>query len=271
MGSLGEVKSMSAYQPQIASRERIQQEFETAATKFAETAGDAYTPEGLEGTLASLRNETLIATYVHHLPLVHRFVVAEMDTDAPSKRGIGRLADGDPPPRLGAKYRKQLRDQAAQRDIGLAVERLVLSGFAAQAAFYEEALQERSDEEAWPLWVRHLSAYYNDTSELADRAKAEEQSAFGITGAMMITLGDHGGSELMEGYETHRIVKSLRRVNGWRNARALTYFLLFMGAGRALHHVLSDQVDETFGSLQSLHLLEDYAEKRSKRQMIAEV
>jgi hypothetical protein len=262
---------MSAYQPQIASRERVQEEFETAATKFAEAAKDVYTPEGLEDTLASLRDKILIATYAQHLPLVHRFVVAEMDTDAPSKRGIGRLADGDPPPRFGAKYRKQLRDQAAQRDIGLAAERLVLSGFAAQAAFYEEALQERSDEEAWLLWLRHLSAFYNDTSELASRAKAEEQSTVGITGAMMITLGDHGGSELMEGYETHRILRSLRRINSWSNARALTYFLLFVGAGRALHHVLSDKVDMTFGSLQSLHLLEDYAEKRNKRQMIAEV
>lgn len=262
---------MPTYQPQIASPERVQGEFETAATKFAEAARGVYTPEGLEGTLASLRDKMLIATYMQHLPLVHRFVVAEMDTDAPSKRGIGRLADGDPPPRLGAKYRKQLRDQAAQRDIGLAAERLVLSGFAAQAAFYEEALQERGDEEAWLLWLRHLSAYYNDTSELANRAKTEEQSTFGLTGAMMITLGDHGGSELMEGYETYRILKSFRRINNWSNARALTYFLLFMGAGRALHHILSDKVDTTFGSLQSLHLLEDYAEKRSKRQMIAEV
>lgn len=209
---------MSAYQPQIASAERVQQEFETAATKFAETARGAYTPEGLEGTLASLRDEMMIATYMQHLPLVHRFVVAEMDTDAPSKRGIGRLADGDPPPRLGAKYRKQLRDPTAQRGIGLAAERLVLSGFAAQAALYEETLQERSDEEAWPLWLRHLSAYYNDTFELASRAKAEEESTVGITGAMMITLGDHGGSELLEGYENHRIIKSLRRINSWSNA-----------------------------------------------------
>jgi hypothetical protein len=263
--------SMSTYQPQIASPEQVQEEFETAATKFAVVAEDVYTPEGLEGTLASLRDKTLITTYTQHLSLVHRFVVAEMDTDAPSKRGIGRLADGDPPPRLGAKFRKQLRDQAAQRDIGLAAERLVLSGFAAQAAFYEEALQERHEEETWQLWLRHLSAYYNDTFDLTERAKAEEQSSIGVTGAMMITLADHGGSELMEGYETHGVIKKLRRINNWHNARALTYFILLVGAGRALHHVLSDKVDESFGSLQSLHLLEDYAEKRNKRQMIAEV
>jgi hypothetical protein len=59
-------------------------------------------------------------------------------------------------------------------------------------------------------------------------------------------------------------------MNTWHNARALTYFILLIGAGRALHHVLSDAVDPDFGAFQSLHLLEDYAEKRGKRQMIAE-
>lgn len=262
---------MPAYQPQIASPERVQDEFERAAAKFATTARDALTPEGLEKTLASLRSEHLAATYTRHVHFIQRFVVAEMDTEAPSKRGIGRLADGDPPPRLGAKYRKQLRDQAAQQDIGLALERLALSGFAGQAAFYEETLQERSDEEAWPLWLRHLSAYYTDTFELSDRAKKEEQSSLGLTGAMLIVLADHGGNELMEGYEAHGVMKKLRRINNWHNARALSYVMLLIGAGRALHHVLSDKVDENFGSLQSLHLLEEYAEKRSKRQMIAEV
>ncbi len=220
--------------------------------------------EGLQGT-------ELPTTYGRHLRLVHRFITAEMDTDAPSKRGMGRLADGDPPPRLGAKYRKQLRGEAAQLGIGLAAERLVISGFAAQAAFFSgENLQEAADEDTvWLAWLRHLIAYYQDTTELVDRARNEEESSLGLIGAMLISLGDHGGAEMMEGFEAHGVIKG-RRMNTWHNARALTYFILLIGAGRALHHVLSDAVDLDFGAAQSLHLLEDYAEKRGRRQMIAE-
>ncbi len=242
-----------------------------AAQNFASQAQEILGADDLEGVLQEIQSKDLSAAYSRYLIFVHRFIVAEMDTDAPSKRGIGRLADSDPPPRLGAKYRKQLRSEDARRSIGLAAERLMLLGFAAQAAFYNEGLDsvDREDD-AWAMWLRHLSAYYNDTSELADRARNEERSNVGLTGAMLIILGDHGGGELVEGFEEHRIIKGLRK-NTWHNARAASYLLLMMGAGRALHHVLSDEVDPTFGSLQSVRLLEDYREKRSKRQMIAQV
>jgi hypothetical protein len=183
---------------------------------------------------------------------------------------MGRLADGDPPPRLGAKYRKQLKSPDAQTTIGLAVERVVLTGWAAQAAFFSEGLEPRPDDQAWLMWLRHLIPFYNSTGDLVNRARKQEKSSLALAGTWMILLASHGGDELLAGFEEHRIIKSRFRANTWNNARALTYFLLLIGAGRALRHVLNPDADESLGGFQSQHLLEDYAEPRNKRQLVAE-
>lgn len=262
---------MAAYEAQIATQDQIEAEFRVAADEFEPLAREVLEGEDLTNTLEAIRGSELCATYFRHLSFVQRFVIAEMDTEAPSKRGIGRLADGDPPPRLGAKYRKKLRNEEARRSIGLAAERLVLSGFAAQAAFFEGTLEAKGDEEAWEMWLRHLISYYNDTNDLMGRVRSEEHSNLGIIGAMIVMLGNHGGSELIEGFEAHHIIRGFPRRNSWHNARALSYLSLLLGAGRALHHVLSEEADPSFGSLQSVRLLEDYSEKRNKRQMVTQI
>lgn len=259
---------MPLYQPQINSAEQVAAELQTAYRRFAAAASDVFSDEFFIDAKRTVDDPAFSATYDRYLPYVQRFIIAELDTDAPSKRGIGRLADGDPPPRLGSKFRKQLRNDDAQGEVGHAAERLVLSGFLSQAIFYDDDLEVRADLDYWPIWLRHLIPWYQDTTDLSTRARNEEQSNLGIIGAMTITLGDHGGSELMEAYERRGIYKG--RAGSWRDARALSYFLLFMGAGRALFHVLSEKVDPDFGSLQSQELLESYAEKRNKRQMVAQ-
>jgi hypothetical protein len=257
------------YQPQIATAEQVRQETESLALGFSNTMKEAVPADQMEKALAFIRDEASISAFVEHLPLVHRWISAEMDTDAPSKRGIGRLADGDPPPRFGAKYRKQLEDPEARAAIGLGVERLVLAGYCFQAAFFTGQVVDRAQDVVWAGWLRHLTASYNETNDLSSRAGREEESTEGYLGALMIGMTDHGGAELLEGFETYGILKG-RGINPWRNARAMTYLTFFIGAGRALRQVVSDQFNESFGSLLSLHLLEDYEQPRNKRQMLNE-
>src|SRR4051794_13980842 len=107
---------MAAYEPQIASIEEVNAEFDAMTEKYEAAAADVFTDEAFAAQLTGLRDPALREAFAKRLPLIHRFVVAELDTEAPSKRGMGRLSDGDPPPRLGAKYRKQLRDESTRRE-----------------------------------------------------------------------------------------------------------------------------------------------------------
>lgn len=258
---------MTSYQLTIADQDAVREEFARTADRFLELLASDGQQMGndVEQIAEVVRSQALAELYAVYLPLVSRFVAAELDTDAASNRGMGRLGDGDPPPRIGAKYRKQLGDPRAKQALGPAIEKIILSGFASQAGLYKTEGAQKPIDEVWAMWLRHISGAYNDTNDLVSKARREEKSKEGLAAVLTMLLCDRGTDELLEGYEQFGVLKQ-GFLSRWRNARPLTYVSLFLGAGRVLFHVLTEKVDENFGALWTVEMLQDYQEPRNIKQ-----
>jgi len=145
------------YEPQIVSEQRTREGLAEVRACFVA----AYDPEQLppmwDDMLAAIDKPAVVALYVKCVPLVARLIGAELDTETPGKRGLGRLSPS--PPRLGARFRRKIRDADVQRELGGSAERVVLGGYGAAAGLYQSrrdgppGLRERSEQEIWRLWV----------------------------------------------------------------------------------------------------------------------
>lgn len=122
--------------------------------------------------LQLIRAEQLRHAYARMLPLVHRFLIAELDCSAPSWRGIGRWCDADPPARFGSRYRRQLEEPGAREKVGLAAEREALMGFLLSAVWRGEPPGAPALEELWDAvvaWLAVMPEMEPGTSELFER------------------------------------------------------------------------------------------------------
>jgi hypothetical protein len=150
-----------------------------------EVESDSNLAEALE----RLRNRQLADEYAPWTPLVSRFVEAELDAEAPSKRGMGRITGGDPPPRFGAKYRRVLEDDEASAVFEHAAQQTVLGGFAARAALFEEEVAPGLEADVvWSRLLRRVSASYNSVNQMLQRAKEHEPTPEGYASVPRLTI-----------------------------------------------------------------------------------
>jgi hypothetical protein len=103
-----------------------------------------------------MRSDAVRDAYARYLPLVHRFVIAELDCVAASRRGIGRISDSDAPPRLATLFSAQAEQPEVREMVGPWVERLILTGFLVEAAGGGCPPGPRDRESAWAALLLRL-------------------------------------------------------------------------------------------------------------------
>ena len=250
--------------PDLSDLDQVRTELQATAqavsNMFAIDSGSS-----LRVVVEMLASEELASEYFAWSSLVRRFIAAELDIAAPSERGMGRLTDKDPPPRLGAKYRDQLRDPEARAAVAIAAERSALGGFAAHTALYRHTpATGLVSERVWARFLRRLSASYGEAAEAftrSTRGKPTEENLFAV---LTVVIADRGLSPLIEAFQRYGIMRTgrLARV---RNARPATYGALFVGAGVSLRYAGSAAADDELGADVSIKVLEEYESPRRLR------
>jgi hypothetical protein len=151
------------------AKDAIGGELDSLAESFSRAEVRRTLPEQLLDQIqgaARQQKPDCLALYGEALPFVARYLRVELDTQTPGKNGIGRIRDGDPPPRFGGKYRRPMRRETARLEVGLNIERLILAGFQMfLAAFFEGSEIGESQlktEERYRAWVRTLNPLYLD-------------------------------------------------------------------------------------------------------------
>jgi hypothetical protein len=197
------------------------------------------------GAFAKVREPNVVQTYARCLPLIQRFLTAELDTVTPTKRGIGRTSDAEPPPRLGAKYRKQLTPPDARVRVGEIMERVILGGFAARVAINENLVEnpipfvERDLHDIWGDWIFSFFSAWQDT----DLSKADPEHLEMLWTMVVAT------KPLDDFVRTAEKLKIVKRgpFKGIRNYRALTLMQYYIGTGRALWWANTDSARRAEG------------------------
>lgn len=143
--------------PQIDSGEVVDAEIREIASLFERNAYEDAKLTSMRPTadqwLEMMRSEAVRRGYARILPLVHRFLIAELDCAAPSMRGVGRWSDSDPPPRIGARFRTHLEAPGVRMKVGLAAEREVLMGFLVRTAMSGDFPGDRDLDSLWAGFV----------------------------------------------------------------------------------------------------------------------
>lgn len=163
-----------------------------------------------------------IALYQHGVGLVARFIGAELDTTTPGTRGLGRLAPT--PPRLGGRFRGELKQPATQRALALAAEATIVAGFAA-AVFTLHFLKDgpvtavaRTEQELWTRWVPRAYA--------------------GLRGVAALQVGTASAQELFVATAVeHGLVGKLRPAKKMSLQLVAAFYA---SAGAALYEVSTD-------------------------------
>lgn len=216
--------------------------------------------------LEQIRSDAVREGYKRCLPLVRKFVIAELDCAAPSWRGIGRLCDSDPPPRLGARFRVQLEAPDAREKVGLAAEREILMGFLIRAAWSGEAPGDRDLDSLWAALLRQLAT---------DRGKLEAgvQPLVDETGRLRTIILLRTQLTSVTGFAMTRAFEETDIIQGWTEERDMdqTYRAQSISevlgkVGRMLHERSLDSTPETTKPI-VIKLLEDYSEQRNRAQL----
>ena len=216
--------------------------------------------------LEFMRSEAVRQGYTRILPIVHRFLIAEFDSAAPSWRGMGRWCDSDPPARIGARYRTQLEVPSAREKVGLAAERDVLMGFLTRTVMSGDAPGDRDLDSLWAGLLWQLATDHRGDPSI--RPMFEEDGSgpkpifwlrgqLGvITGRPMTEVCEEAG--LFEGWDEDRNLE--------RTVRAESVCEMFKKVGRMLHEQsLASPTEATKPIL--IKLLEDYSEQRNETQL----
>lgn len=207
-----------------------------------------------------------------YLPLLDRWFDAEFDTEAPSRRGMGRIADGDPPPRIGARFRKLLSKagpqevgqlKSAARGVGLSSAATFIVFRKHMADINAEFTQKPADE-VWLLLLRSIVPMYHSTQELVEAAQREQFEKGGVLGLALMLCSEPWGSPLAENYDRLGLTKGF----GPKRMRTATTLPLYMGVGCGLANALSDDADPNLGAAWQLELLENYEQPRKARDVM---
>lgn len=183
---------------------------------------------------SAIRADDVASTYVEALPFVARFLTVELDSQTPGNNGIGRVMDGDPPPRFGGKFRKQLRQPEIRREAGRVIEKFILDGFLGNAiasmVFYSETRipgSSESIEQMYRQWVRDFAPTWWEVIPTVDPNESLIGFLFGSTAMPTIM-------EYRTLCERHRIGTSFGK-----RKRKETYANYFFAVGWCLYHVFS--------------------------------
>jgi hypothetical protein len=185
--------------------------------------------EIIETAAAALEDPDVTGIYARGVPMIARFLTIELDTEHKIGKGIGRLTPRDPPPRFGAKYRKNLRDPAVADEMGSVLENLALHGFAAMAALnaVSDPPPDRPSAdplpERWAPLVRNLTPTMHD---LVDKLQMDPETASG-SGLMIFGVAQPAADDYVLLAEKLRLGK--RRPFG--AARMVSYMHLFLALG----------------------------------------
>ncbi len=256
---------MSAvYELRIADLKAVEGALAALGHQFREAVAEHAQAQANE-MIKAFDDPNVAGAYAAHLALVGKFLNAELDTESPSERGLGRIADSDPPPRIGSKFRDELGSDEARCDVGQALENLLIGGFAAQAALSAGGeLVDRSNEETWELWLRHLAPFYAESN--LGEVLGESASTSGGLGTMAVIVRVPLDEYVEAGQKHDLVKKSVFRAA--KTGRAMTMAYFSFGAGRALHRVLTDAVDRDLGSTWPVELLAHYQEPRKAGELI---
>jgi hypothetical protein len=259
-----------SYAPQIANGELVNAEIKRVASLFERNAYEAPRLTSMRSTadawLALMRSEAVQRGYARILPLVHRFLIAELDCAAPSWRGIGRWCDSDPPARLGARYRTQLEVPGAREKMGLAAEREVLMGFLTRTIVSGDAPGDRDLDS---LWAGLLWQLATDRREDPSIRSMFEEDGSGPKPVFWL----RGQLAVITGYPMTEVCEEAGLIEGWdedkdveRTVRAQSICEMFGKVGRMLHE---QSLTSPTGATKPIviKLLEDYSEQRNETQL----
>lgn len=203
--------TLSPYEPQITSAEQVDAEVDRFASLFEEYTTDnvlfAPVRSTAEQWLELLGRAELRDGYAKMLPLVHRFLIAELDCVAPSERGFGRLSDEHPPPRAGARFRLDLQRPGARERLGLVAEQETMMGFVRRAVRVGRPPGERELEE---LWGGALAWLITTSDRVPDVKQLVGPSGPTPLGYLHAQLGGITGQEMTD------VCEEIGLTNGWQ-------------------------------------------------------
>lgn len=193
-----------------------------------ELPASAFQDDAIANFTRALREPRAAGRYATSLPMVARFLTIELDPEIEGENGIGRVP-GEPPPRFGGRFRKQLRDREIRRRLGEALEKLIFNGYASMVAASGTRtdpfnLLDRSLEERWWPFIRNMAPTYRDLVAGLNAEKRPSQTTILVL----------GGPAIADYAELIAEVKLGRGLRPFSKSRAKSYATFFIAVGNAL-------------------------------------